>query len=249
MIELATITRIMQEKNAELRARYQAQRERIENAYSEANSNKAPVRDHCGRLHAPCDGYAHWDTGEIYGAGQFLYEPIEDEWYEKKAAGVRYRTKFTIRVSDIEAFRSMLGGYGIDTGTGKHYPRDGEMCCTIYLASGYKPFIAAIEEAIAGIVAREREELRSKKGVAPEGKTTVEGTVVSLRGEQFNKYSAITIKMTIVLENGATAYGTCPRDCEDGIEVGKKIRVSASFERSKNDDTHAYFKRPVAEII
>ena len=54
--------------------------------------------------------------------------------------------------------------------------------------------------------------------------------------------------MMVVLENGATAYGSVPSSISN-IERGQSVEFSATFEVSNNDKGHAFFKRPTKAKI
>ncbi len=54
--------------------------------------------------------------------------------------------------------------------------------------------------------------------------------------------------MMVVLENGATVYGSVPASiCS--VEHGQNVEFSATFEVSNNDKGHAFFKRPTKAKI
>lgn len=97
------------------------------------------------------------------------------------------------------------------------------------------------------------------KKAAPLGKgVTVEGTIISVKGEQdhYSYYDKTVWKMTVQCD-GFRVWGTVPSSligpiitagCYDELK-GQKIRLTAEFVPSKGDPSFAIFKRPRADKI
>jgi hypothetical protein len=79
--------------------------------------------------------------------------------------------------------------------------------------------------------------------LAPEGRVTVEGEIVSVRSiPGYTHYSPCTFKILLKLDDGNKAWVSLPSASDAG--KGQRIKLTATFERSK-DDTHFCFgKRP-----
>ena len=87
--------------------------------------------------------------------------------------------------------------------------------------------------------------LNKNKGDAPEGRVTVSGTVTSVK--VYEDYYGVQCKMMVVLENGATVYGSLPKSIP--FEYRGKVQFTATFELAKDDKTHAFYKRPSKVIM
>jgi hypothetical protein len=82
---------------------------------------------------------------------------------------------------------------------------------------------------------------------APTGRATVEGVVQSVKWYD-NDFGSVC-KMLVALDDGAKVWGTRPRpqgdEDEDAmIEVGFRVRFTATFEAKADDATFATYKRP-----
>ncbi len=107
--------------------------------------------------------------------------------------------------------------------------------------------VAAVEQSLA----RDIERVKAKaaeaievKGDAPEGRMEVTGTVLTVRS-QFSDYGE-SLKMLLKLENNSKVWVTVPSaacDGEGGLR-GRVITIRATFERSKDDRSFAFGKRP-----
>jgi len=107
--------------------------------------------------------------------------------------------------------------------------------------------VAAVESSLARDVehaAKKAAEAAEPKGEAPEGRTEVTGTVLSV---QFRESDwGETAKMLVKLENNSKVWVTVPSGAlgTDGGLKGKTITVRATFERSRDDKSFAFGKRP-----
>ena len=84
------------------------------------------------------------------------------------------------------------------------------------------------------------------KQPCPIGKVTIEGVVLKIKSvlTQFG----YTNKMIVESEQGYRVYGSIPGTV-DYPEIGTKIRFNATVERSKDDSTFGFFKRPTQATI
>ncbi len=95
--------------------------------------------------------------------------------------------------------------------------------------------------------ARREREAAEPKGEAPEGRTTVTGTVVGLKWKENDWGGAL--KMTVKLDNNARVWATAPAAYDPkgeaiDFERGDRITFTATFERAKDDPSFAFGKRP-----
>lgn len=80
---------------------------------------------------------------------------------------------------------------------------------------------------------------------APEGQQTVRGKVVSLKWKDDGfGYHSGSWKMLVALDSGARVYGTCPVIPDAEIVRDSVVEFTATFERSKDDTSFGFFKRP-----
>lgn len=91
-------------------------------------------------------------------------------------------------------------------------------------------------------------------GVAPSGKQTVTGTVLSVK-EQTSDFGTV-LKVLLDLGNGAKVYGNAPGaltrnpapftggPAQHGVEKGQRVTFTASFEPSDKDALFGFWKRP-----
>ena len=226
------------------------QQERIHKAFSDANNGLEPKVDYYGRLHAPCDGYAHFETGELYGHGQYIVMPEYEPSYSPASYPTKSydpHTRFKGETSArLEIFK-LMEEFNLHVRTGRRWYENGKEYC-YYRVTGHKPLIDAITKTTEAIQAEQREYEKQFKGKAPSGKVIVKATLKSVKMVEsgFGHSIRLVPKMIITLENGATAYGTMPKSLVDqGVESGHEFMLKATFKRDKDDNTHAYFTRPV----
>jgi len=108
--------------------------------------------------------------------------------------------------------------------------------------------VAAVEQSLARDVEHAREEGRRRavepKGDAPEGRQEVTGQVLSV---QFRESDwGEVLKMLVKLVNNSKVWVTVPSGAlgTDGGLKGKVITIRATFERSRDDKSFAFGKRP-----
>lgn len=193
------------------------------------------------RPHAPFDGYL-WENerGEVeaYGGGQYL--PYIDEfdrmdkceytgdhgWWKLRLTFKMYCELTSLYYIEIQAPYKLW-----DLGATK-----AGMC----KVRAHTTILKAIQEHSNEVFDNLYAEQNKSKGEAPEGKLRVSGTVVTVK--TYEDLYGMVSKMMVRLENGATVYGTLPK----GISPEHRgyIEFSATFARAKDDNTHAFFKRP-----
>ena len=80
---------------------------------------------------------------------------------------------------------------------------------------------------------------------APEGRTTVRGTVVStkMHDGQYGSVLKMTVKVTTP-EGSWLAWGTVPSDIHADVKVGRTVEFDGTFTRSNDKKYFAFFKRP-----
>lgn len=234
---------------------YKALQQRIKSRIADENDGKEPTVDNFGRFHAPCDGYI-WDD-VVYGGGQYLHltnEQIEQMDYIREQLGLplysprefaptKIRLQATPEIG--ESLQEVLGATA-DVGFGKVW-ESGQ--CYLYITSKRQAvldFIANYKEEQRKIrmeqLEAEAAARKAAKGKAPVGRQTVRGKIVKVKVQEGWAWNTYEVKMMVVLENGATVYGTCPASISatEGIE----LEFTATFENAEGDDTHSFFKRP-----
>ncbi|NWN87199.1 MAG: hypothetical protein HLX51_01435 [Micrococcaceae bacterium] len=85
----------------------------------------------------------------------------------------------------------------------------------------------------------QREDAKPVATPAPSGRTTVTGTVRSMRDET-SRYGTVT-KMLVQDATGFTTWGSVPNALE--VQVGDKVQFDATI-KPANDVTHSFFSRP-----
>ena len=250
MSMISRLTDALNTKITELNELRQKQQARILKAFSDSNNGMEPNEDRNGRLHAPCDGYEHFETGELYGKGQFIVMPEYDDWYSPVSYPAKMydpNTRFKGKTADYQEVVKLMESFNLRVKTGRRwYEGDHEYC--YFTVTGHKPLIDSITKTIETMQAEQREHEKKFKGVAPTGKTTLKATIkgVKMVESGFGRSIRLVPKMIITLDNGATAYGTMPKVLADrGAKAGHEFMLKATFEQDKNDNTHAYFTRPV----
>ena len=95
--------------------------------------------------------------------------------------------------------------------------------------------ITALTESLQ----RDREDA-GPKGIAPEGRQTVTGQVLSIK-EKMNKFTNRSeLKMLVKLANNSKVYATAL----PGVIKGDTITFTATFKHSKDDRSFAFGERP-----
>jgi hypothetical protein len=107
--------------------------------------------------------------------------------------------------------------------------------------------VAAVEQSLARDVehaAKKAAEAVEPKGDAPEGRQEVTGEVLSVQSRESDWGEVL--KMLVKLENNSKVWVSVPGSAcgTDGGLKGKTITIRATFERSKDDKSFAFGKRP-----
>lgn len=132
----------------------------------------------------------------------------------------------------------------LNLGLGKQFQKQGVDTCYVYIEAASKGYINIIRNFLEEINNKQKEiqeQNKPKKGIAPEGKQVITGTILGLPCTE--NYYGIQLKMFVELENGSTVYGSLPSKLYEA-EIGDKIQFSANFTHAEKDNTHAFFKRP-----
>lgn len=245
---ITLLSEALNSKIEELHALRMKQQERILNSFSENNNGLEPTQDYNGRLHAPCDGYAHFETGELYGKGQFIVMPEYDDWYSPASYPARSydpNTRFKGPTADFQETIKLMESFKLRVKTGRRWQEDGKEFC-YFTVTGHKPLIDTIKKTADAFQAEQREHEKQFKGAAPNGKATEEATILSVKYVPSNfGYNRVDTKMIVKLSNGATAYGTMPKNLiEKGAKAGDALILCATFKQDDKDNTHAFFTRP-----
>lgn len=254
------------EKN---RQAYIKRQEDLKNLYKEENENLDPTIDCNGRFHAPCRGYriperAHTlfdftnDYSEtIFEKGAYLPMPINDEFNFFTGASYNFPKfeKFLLEGEMIEIFKQ-IKEKSEDKPFTLEFSRTWEYrnttCCYVTVKSIWNSVISVFKNEMAAVLEKakiekekKKAEERANKGVAPVGKSVVTGTVRHIKDDinVFAGRAVQTWKMLVVLENGATVFGTIPKSII-AVETGDVVTFTATFKNTPDDNTHSYYSRP-----
>ncbi len=243
---LELIKSALEIKNAELTVIRNARYERIMAAISDKNNGLEPNKDYQGRLHAPCDGYEHWDTGQVYGKGEYITMPTDDmKWTDGSYIDFRARGKLRIDFSICEKLKELVYKYGVEASNGQVWESKGVEVCNLYM-KGEKSFINAIVHCSEQEQEQKKEAMKAFKGKAPAGLSEVKAKLICVKSQPGYGWGTTDYKMLVELENKSTAYGTMPKALLDNDEAvkGYEFMLKANFQPAQNDETHAFFKRP-----
>lgn len=225
---------------------------KIEKALAECNNGLIPKVDRLGRFHAAVDGYCDLED-KIYLKGQFIPMPESDEdhlnlieWFAKNF-GKAPSGRVKIQGDLIDAVKNLPykdGDHWINSviclSLGKQWDQDGIKTCYAYVSSITKHTLKQSIEILKSL-AEQSAPPKKDKGIAPQGKQVITGKVIGL--PIHDGYYGITYKMMVELENGATIYGSLPKAIFEA-EIGDRVEFSANFDQAKDDQTHAFYKRP-----
>lgn len=103
--------------------------------------------------------------------------------------------------------------------------------------------VAAVVKSLARdleTAARKAAEALEVKGDAPEGRQTVTGTVLSVKGQDTD--FGFVVKMLVKLENNSKVWLTVPAGAD--LVRGDLATFTATFERSRDDRSFGFGKRP-----
>lgn len=86
-------------------------------------------------------------------------------------------------------------------------------------------------------------------GEAPVGKQELTGVVLTAKVKQ-NDFGSV-LKMLVKFENNSKGWCTVPSTfkCDEGNLKGCKVQIKATWERSKDDASFAFGKRPSGKIL
>ncbi len=88
-----------------------------------------------------------------------------------------------------------------------------------------------------------------KPGLAPKGRITVEGRVVSIKRTEFERWGS-HYDMAVRLRNGVVVWSSVPRSLDEAVGLepealrGRRVRFMATFEPSERDSRFAFARRP-----
>lgn len=88
---------------------------------------------------------------------------------------------------------------------------------------------------------KKREEEKANALPVPEGRFTITGKVVSIK--QKEGYYGVTNKVTVKSPDGWLVWGTLPSGCHDA-KSGDTVQFDANVERSDDNKSFGFFKRP-----
>jgi hypothetical protein len=237
--------------------RFHAIQLRLDEKSATVNNDVYPTIDVYGRRHAPCDAYM-WDD-VIYQGGAYLHTPADVlEMLEESGVlmGSFNSSQFVKRAklkADLSIFgeiERLCNKYKIDMEV-KHGAVWNYNECYIYMSSKKSSLIEAIEVYAKEAKEAYFESLRVGKGIAPMGKLSIDGVVLSIKEVDFTRElyrgrseTTTSYKCIIQLENKSTVYGSVPAKIELDNLIGKTVRLTANFEHAQGDQTHSFYKRP-----
>lgn len=259
---MKTLTEIISALVEENRVARQAHRAKVEKRAEELNAGwaktrfgreyfdkvVAPTWGKDDRPHAPFDGYL-WENelGEVeaYHAGSYLPYVTEFDSLDKpEYTGDHGWWKLRLTQAEYKELREY--GYPLEVRIPyKEWKLQDGTDVVMAEVRAHKSILEAIQEHSKQVFDNIFNELNKNKGDAPEGRVTVSGTVTSVK--VYEDYYGVQCKMMVVLENGATVYGSLPKSIP--FEYRGKVRFTATFELAKDDKTHAFYKRPSKVIM
>lgn len=196
------------------------------------------------RPHAPFDGYL-WENelGEVeaYHAGSYLPYVTELDNMDKPVYTGEHGW-WKLRLTQ-EMYDEIFEIYGIQfQAPYKRWTMEQTNTEVMMVkVRAHQDILKAIQAYSTEWFNKLFESMKEGKGEAPTGKLVVKGRVVSVK--TFEDFYGVVSKMTVVLENKSTVYGTLPK-CVP-LDFRGEIEFSATFEQTRDDKTHAFFKRPV----
>ena len=243
------------------KAAFVERRELLIKSISDLNNSLAPTEDRNGRLHSPCISYQFEDMhGNIgtYGAGEYLPVNVdsEDEFFQNGKKSYAYKSRIKLSDPQLSEVVNLKQNYFLAK-SGKVWLDNNINTAYVYIECFNKSFFETLKTILNEVSNEQKDALKSLKGGAPSGKVKVLCEVLSIkevlahdtfiRGNMLiNHY---TYKMLCRLENGATIYGSIPKSILNSVEKGSTVEFNANFEQSKDDNTHAFYKRPSKAII
>lgn len=252
----------------ELKERQAANIQRLENAWSEANSDIPPNMDRQGRFHAPCDGYqlpfmnvdyiGNYDE-MIFAKGQYLPIPLTGDDYLDHSRFTKasrnaelYRPRGKLKVNE-ELADQIIGelkdNLYINFTKGKSWAVNDISLCYLYMTSTNQSMLDRFIKAIKDTV--ENNDRQVYTGCALEGRIRSKGVVLKIKAEDvrcgYNQYTRV-YKALIHLENDSLCYGTLPSAIET-CDVGTTVEFTASFEKAVDIKHMSFYKRPHKMVV
>ena len=178
--------------------------------------------------------------------GRFWSEPK----YKEHRAALRDADTPTVtaeQISDWMVEQDGTGQFGNNMATIARSEQIGygAIGLAAYAPAGFDNWRAQAIEA-----AKRREEEEARRATAapvPTGRTEIEGTVAKVA--QIETQYGRTLKMRVVSDAGWAVWGTCPRDI-NRVEVGERVRFTATVTPSPEDELFGFYKRPMnAEVL
>lgn len=114
-----------------------------------------------------------------------------------------------------------------------------------YLSERQLECVASSLKRDVEFVARKQAQAEQLKDAppAPEGRVTVEGEILTVRDVPgYTRWAPSTFKILLKLDDGNKAWVTLPSASDAG--KGQRIKLTATFERSKDDVHFCFGKRP-----
>lgn len=203
----------------------------------------APTWGKDDRPHAPFDGYL-WENeaGEVeaYHAGSYLpYVTELDRMDKPEYTGDHGWWKLRLTYMMYAELKS-YGWPIVVHHPYKEWELENGIPVVMVEVKAHKNILSAIQEASKAWFNDYYESLKADKGEAPVGRVAVKGRVASVK--TFEDFYGVVSKMTVVLENGATVYGTLPKAVP--LDYRGEIEFTGTFENAKNDTTHSFYKNP-----
>ena len=246
--------------------KYDKMRERVIERAKTANNGVEPVFDVLGCPHAPHDGYvftkAAWvgDLGdvwdEVYAGGQYL------PWSAESGGVPSGHLKLSKVLFPESIYQEMvkagLPGWVRSDWIGKKWKDNknfyGNREVRYLWLHDEDWLVNKIEKIVSDnfdqAVPAIEEPPKPLKGVAPEGRVSVSGTVLCTKWQE-SIYGS-TLKMLVELGNYSTVWGSVPSKLldlvNDGLK-GHKVQFEAEFEHAKDDNTHSFYKRPSKALV
>ena len=209
---------------------------------------------HCGAAHKYGAIFQHTPTGELVTVG---WTCVANTWSEYADAAEYHHGRMQKRSATQRRKQKMFSAFTkmcdeTDPKLSEAFQNSEHRIIKDIFARGIK--WGGISPAQVSYVLSLRDaELNPKvaaekptSGPAPTGRTTVSGTITSIKWKDSIYGGAY--KMTVKLPNGSRVWGTTPKALlskslpEDLVNV--EVEFSGTFEQSSNDKSFGFFKRP-----
>ena len=255
MKNLESISILLNNHTKTCQKRFMTLMEREMDVLSELNNGVSPSMDCTGRLHAANDGFSDV-SGQFYVKGQFIPIPWsaqEDAFFMiPNTKNWEKRLKLSGEILDeiLENLNTELDG--IELSTGKVFKQNDTNNAYLYIKASSQGYLNIAFDYFKEVMEEQLKKIEESKpkvikGLAPEGKQRILGTILGM--PIVEGYYGYAYKVFIELENKSTVYGTLPSKISHA-EIGDKVAFTSTFTVAEDDDTHAFFKRPTKpEII